>query len=165
MPSEHETGHSRLQLMIYRKLLSGVLALPPSSEAVDLDAVWPLVGVSPTEKLPISFVEQARLHRYRPSRTTWTLNELVHVFRDSVKALHTAKIDDMLSIVYRTQADVNQATNKAMTAEEKWPIIGTRTFHYDEQVLQEFITDAFEYWNGQRSPRGVEESLMERRCV
>lgn len=165
MPPEHETVHSRLQLMIYRKLLSGVLASPSSSEAVDLGAVWPLVGISPTENLPLSFVQQAKLHRYGPSGTVWTLNELVRVFRDSVKTLRVAKIDDMLSIVYRTQADAKVTTNKAMSVEEKWPVIGTRTFHYDEQVLQEFITSAFEYWNGQREPRGVEESMMERRCV
>ncbi|KAF7793589.1 hypothetical protein EIP86_004703 [Pleurotus ostreatoroseus] len=170
MPPESDAIPSRLQLMLYRKLLSGLLAPPSSPDAVNLDAIWTLVRVSPETRLSRTFIQEMKLERYGPSQRGWTLNELVRVFKESVKALHVDKIDNAMSIVYRTQAKTEttaagEANPAQLTADEKWPIVGTRTVCYDDEVLDEFLRSAFEYWNGERLPKGVEEPLMERRCL
>ncbi|KAF7793590.1 hypothetical protein EIP86_004704 [Pleurotus ostreatoroseus] len=169
MPPESDTDPPRMQLMVYRKLLSGVLAPPSSPEAVDLAAVWALLGLSPDSQLLDNFVWRAKLARYGPPHPRWTLNELVRILRQSVEELHFDRIADELDIVYCTQAETKarggDAANTKLTVEERWPVIGTTTIRYDEQVAQGYLERAFEYWKGERLPEGAEESLMERRCL
>ncbi|KAF7793591.1 hypothetical protein EIP86_004705 [Pleurotus ostreatoroseus] len=62
------------------------------------------------------------------------------------------------------EKDTGEADEEDQTpAHEKWTIIGTKSFQYDEEFIDGYITSILEYWRGQRAPRGVEISLT-RRC-
>ena len=48
-------------------------------------------------------------------------------------------------------------------ADERWRVVGTKTFVYDEQFLEDYLTSVMQYWRGERLPRGVNIALT-RRC-
>ncbi|KAJ3527690.1 hypothetical protein NM688_g8096 [Phlebia brevispora] len=104
MPLEEDTLPARIQLMLYRRLLSNLLASPPSPEAVDFEAVWDKLELSPTAAFSSAFVEQAELNNYGPPEGEWCLRDLVRVFKSSVEALHVAGVDSALTVEYRSQS-------------------------------------------------------------
>ncbi|TBU36401.1 exonuclease V a 5' deoxyribonuclease-domain-containing protein [Dichomitus squalens] len=120
LPPEEDTFASHIQLMLYNRLLSGLLATArpdnPSSQPFDFDALWRQVEVDPTRRFSDSFLIQAGLSESQTETQDSTstesiidsseihcLNDLTRAWRHAVEALNVAGVDKTLTIVYRAQ--------------------------------------------------------------
>ena len=48
-------------------------------------------------------------------------------------------------------------------AQDRWRVVGTKSFQYDDQFLENYLVSVLAYWHGQRAPIGVDVELT-RRC-
>ena len=114
LPADEATVSSRIQLMLYHRLLSGVLSIAqPAADAhhrLDFNTVWQRAGVNPTLKFSEDFIKQAglttgkcQLHRgpVPPLFNLSCLDDLTWAWQQAVEALNVTGIDDTLTIVYR----------------------------------------------------------------
>ncbi|OCH95731.1 hypothetical protein OBBRIDRAFT_830676 [Obba rivulosa] len=115
IPSDEDTLPSRLQLMLYRRLLSNILAPAPSIGAnqvdkpLDFDAFWLQVGVDPVKSFSKLFMAQTGLmfdaveYADHDHASLNNLNALVTAWRHSVDALGVNGVDKTLTLRYRAQ--------------------------------------------------------------
>lgn len=103
MPRDSDTLPARLQLMLYHKLLSNLLAAPPSPRALDFNSLWTRLGISPTEQFSPTFVKTAGLDQLGSVQEVQCLRDLVKVWRHSVDALHVTDVNTELTVEYRSR--------------------------------------------------------------
>lgn len=107
MPSDDDTLSSKLQLMLYHRLLSNLLVRPSrTTTGLDFGQFWVRLGLDPKRTLSKTFLVQAGL--VSPEEDPQTallkcLEDLVGAWRIAVDTLHVDGIDQTLSVVYRTQ--------------------------------------------------------------
>lgn len=150
MPAEEDTLSARLQLMVYHKLLCGLLAHRLSPHALNFTVLWAREKLSPTAPLSEKFIRQAELYRLGGPETIWTLDQLVGIFRTSVEALSVQGVDPELTVEYRTQ------NNKDYFSRSKSPRKGSakgKERAFDEDVPMSSQTDRAE-------EAEVEETLL-----
>ena len=121
IPSERNSTQARTQLMLYHRLLSGVVQSPSDLEFkahnLDFDAFWLRVGVDPYESFSDQFCEQTGLsHNSIPDqqepttgngdakRAQFSLNTLVDVWKKYIGLLGITSVDPMLTLNYRRRA-------------------------------------------------------------
>lgn len=97
LPPYQDTTSGRLQLMIYHRLLSSLLAPKSSPLATDFASMWKKAGVSPTAKFSPKFHEDTEL----PGEVT-CLENLVGMWYNSVEMLSARSVDPELTIEWRT---------------------------------------------------------------
>ncbi|KAF5352732.1 hypothetical protein D9756_005870 [Leucocoprinus leucothites] len=100
LPLEEDTLPSRLQLMLYHKLLSRLVASEPSFNFM---AFWQLANVNPEQNLSWHFLEQAGLVAGEGEFQVYNLNDLSALWHDLVYQLNIAGVDDQLKLIYRLQ--------------------------------------------------------------
>ncbi len=117
LPPSQDTYPSRIQLMLYHRLLSSLLASANSSirsNPLDFQLFWKRAGVDPHRKFSDTFIDQAGLppalgdpssdSDQSVSRGPCCLEDLTTAWLHAVKALNIANIDRSLTLVYRTQS-------------------------------------------------------------
>ncbi|KAI0320074.1 exonuclease V [Amylostereum chailletii] len=106
LPSHDDALGSRLQLMLYHRLLSGLL-----SPDFDFNTIWEKLQIDRFRRLSDKFLKQAGL-RTTPSKDIdididvgfpQCLDDLVDVWHTSRDMLNVSHVDPRLEIVYRSQ--------------------------------------------------------------
>lgn len=132
LPPDEDTLASRVQLMLYHRLLSNLLA--PSAPSVlaptplDFAALWSRVGVDPARRFSEGFLIQAGLAsevaaQDAPSEATATtaqssadslscLNDLTIAWAHAVEALNVVTVHNTLTLVYRSQPTRKRSKDK-----------------------------------------------------
>ncbi|EIW59588.1 uncharacterized protein TRAVEDRAFT_71603 [Trametes versicolor FP-101664 SS1] len=132
LPPDEDTLASRVQLMLYHRLLSNLLA--PSAPFVqaptplDFAALWTRVGVDPARRFSDGFLTQAGLApeavtQDTPTEATDTatqssadslscLNDLTVAWAHAVEALNVVTVHNTLTLVYRSQPTRKRSKDK-----------------------------------------------------
>lgn len=135
VPSEHNSTQARTQLMLYHRLLSGLVQPPPDSELkvnhLDFDVFWLRVGVDPYEPFSDSFCEQTGLFTYSAvartpeqqgssvvngdaKQTQFCLDTLVDAWRKSIHLLGITSVDPTLTLNYRRRTKSGRNKRRRM---------------------------------------------------
>lgn len=67
---------------------------------------------------------------------------------------NTLLIDHNSSLIVSNGEGNDNRSDKDLTPDDM-PVIGTKTFAYDDTLLNEYVAHALEWWYGHRNPRGV----------
>ncbi|KXN88879.1 putative exonuclease V, mitochondrial, partial [Leucoagaricus sp. SymC.cos] len=100
LPLAEDTLPSRLQLMLYHRLLSRLVS-PDAS--FDFMVFWQLASVDPHKQLSWRFLEQAGLIADANEFQVLNLADLSVLWQDLVHQLCIAGVDDKLKLIYRLQ--------------------------------------------------------------
>ncbi|EAU92574.2 hypothetical protein CC1G_06585 [Coprinopsis cinerea okayama7 len=100
LPPEEDIYSSRLQVMLYRRLLLSLMSL---SSPFDFDYFWDKVGVDPTEQFSTRFLVQSGLVLSDDGFKQTTLNGLVKEWKSLIKESGIIGIETELELVYRLQ--------------------------------------------------------------
>ncbi|CDO76100.1 hypothetical protein BN946_scf184649.g26 [Trametes cinnabarina] len=119
LPPDEDAYGSRLQLMLYHRLLSNLFASAdpsmPAMAPLDFAGFWAHVDVNPACRFSDNFLLQAGLASSEtepPSEIASLagagincLNDLVNALKHTVHALNVSKVDNTLTLVYRKQPE------------------------------------------------------------
>ncbi|KAH9828673.1 exonuclease V a 5' deoxyribonuclease-domain-containing protein [Rhodofomes roseus] len=125
LPPEEDTLSSRLQLMLYHRLLSSLLRSPPSPTSqnspqpstdtfpppIDFPAIWKRLGLDPQRTFSAAFMRDAGLQAIK------CLDDLVAAWYHAVSALNVSGVDRTLTLVYRLQPSHSQKAKAAFDQE------------------------------------------------
>ncbi|KAF5385244.1 hypothetical protein D9615_001136 [Tricholomella constricta] len=100
LPSHEDTLPSRIQLMLYYRLL---LDLTSTSSPFDFASFWRRLDVNPSASFSNTFLVQAGLITEDDRWSFSCLNDLAQSWVQMVQALDVAGIDTALQIIYRLQ--------------------------------------------------------------
>ncbi|RDX46764.1 hypothetical protein OH76DRAFT_1419997 [Lentinus brumalis] len=124
LPPDEDTYASRIQLMLYHRLLSNLLATAdhsiPCSKPLDFGLFWERTGVDRHRKFSDSFIQQAGLSPSSGDSSNQSpylsglscLDDLTAAWRHAVEALNVAGIDKTLTLVYRAQPTTRRRKGK-----------------------------------------------------
>ena len=98
IPPHHDTLSGRLQLMLYRRLLSQLVAKSP---LYDFSPLWRRLGVKSSSQFPTKFLVQANLISDDTDFQTTCLDDLVTSWHRLVEKANIQSIDENLELVYR----------------------------------------------------------------
>ncbi|TFY69202.1 hypothetical protein EVJ58_g550 [Rhodofomes roseus] len=125
LPPEEDTLSSRLQLMLYHRLLSSLLRSPPSPRSqnspqpstdtfpppIDFPAIWKRLGLDPQRTFSAAFMRDTGLQAIK------CLDDLVAAWYHAVSALNVSGVDRTLTLVYRLQPSHSQKAKAAFDQE------------------------------------------------
>ncbi|KAF6741919.1 exonuclease V a 5' deoxyribonuclease-domain-containing protein [Ephemerocybe angulata] len=120
-PADSETVGSREQVMIYRRLLNGLLFTP---EPLDFPVFWARIGVDSTAEFSTAFLKQAGILSHNEGFGKTNLDTLVESWELAVERLKRSgvrSVDEKLSLVYRLQHDMVGALDTRSSAGEASP--------------------------------------------
>ena len=100
LPAEADTLGPRLQVMLYRRLLS---ELTSTTDPFNFEALWEMLGIDPDVEFSTGFLVQAGLLQHDDGFPTTNLRGLVDVWKKALEASGVDGIDDTLQLVYRLQ--------------------------------------------------------------
>lgn len=100
LPLDEDMLPSRLQLMLYHRLLSKLVALKPS---FDFTIFWQLANVNFKQQFSQRFLEQAGFIAEKGEFQIRNLNDISVLWHDLVHQLRIASVDDQLKLIYRLQ--------------------------------------------------------------
>ncbi|KAH6917068.1 exonuclease V a 5' deoxyribonuclease-domain-containing protein [Coprinopsis sp. MPI-PUGE-AT-0042] len=100
LPPEEDTYQSRLQVMLYRRLLSSLLSLETPFDFRDF---WWQVGVDSTVEFSTLFLTQSGLLFSNTDHPTTTLDGLAEEWRSMVADSGVVEVDPNLELIYRLQ--------------------------------------------------------------
>ncbi|KAI0335835.1 hypothetical protein GY45DRAFT_1316576 [Cubamyces sp. BRFM 1775] len=122
LPPDEDTYASRLQLMLYHRLLSNLLAsvaptMPtPASTPLSFAELWNRIGVDPARRFSDSFLAQSGLTTSPTGADPQVnlsgiecLDDLTASLKHTVEALSVSKVDKTLTLVYRKQPERRRA--------------------------------------------------------
>ena len=98
VPPHHDTLSGRLQLMLYRRLLSQLVAKSP---LYDFKPLWKRLGVKSSCRLPTKFLVQANLISDNTDFQTTSLDDVVTSWHELVKEANVQGVNENLELVYR----------------------------------------------------------------
>ncbi|KZT08784.1 uncharacterized protein LAESUDRAFT_697055 [Laetiporus sulphureus 93-53] len=160
LPSDDDTRSSRLQLMLYHRMLSVLLL--PSSEAqtnpvpgttnlqpFDFDALWQRLGVNPSLPFSLSFMQEIGLldsasavssvmtpassSREDKGASGWCLDDLTAAWRHGVEAINVDGVNTTLTLVYRLQPGVKMSRSRKKRSSSKIQRVRSRSTPITEQ--------------------------------
>ncbi|TCD71121.1 hypothetical protein EIP91_012069 [Steccherinum ochraceum] len=96
---------AKMQLMLYHRLLSNLIASPSESEdALDFQYLWTRMSLDHRRPFSQKFRDSAGLTLGDGNLFSMNcLDDITNAWRNAVDALHIAGVDDTLTVVYRTQ--------------------------------------------------------------
>ncbi|KAF8204015.1 exonuclease V a 5' deoxyribonuclease-domain-containing protein [Pholiota molesta] len=100
LPSDADMYSGRIQLMIYRRLLSELVSTNPP---YDFRRLWDKLGIDSTEVFPTRFLVQAQLIEESDQFKTACLDDLVNSWHKLVKEFNVVGVDPQLELIYRLQ--------------------------------------------------------------
>ena len=98
VPPHHDTLSGRLQLMLYRRLLSQLVAKSP---LYDFKPLWKRLGVKSSSRLPTKFLVQANLISNNTDFQTTCLDDVATSWHELVKEANVHGVNENLELVYR----------------------------------------------------------------
>jgi exonuclease V len=98
VPPHHDTLSGRLQLMLYRRLLSQLVAKSP---LYDFKRLWKKLGVKSSSRLPTKFLVQANLISDNTDFQSTCLDDVVTSWHKLVKESNVQGVNENLELVYR----------------------------------------------------------------
>ena len=99
LPSHPDTYSGRMQLMVYRKLLSELVATNPP---YDFKPLWTKLRLDSSAIFPTKFLVQAQLIQYStPEFETTCLDDLVRSWHKLVQQSNIQGVDPQLELIYR----------------------------------------------------------------
>ncbi|KAI0800592.1 exonuclease V [Fomes fomentarius] len=124
---DEDTYASRLQLMLYHRLLSNVLSTAsasiPSADPLDFALLWERADVDPSKRFSDTFLHQAGLAsatEHDPSLPEMScLHDLTAAWRRAVFPLNVAEVDRTLTLVYRRQPSRRQPRREKKKKKEE----------------------------------------------
>lgn len=127
LPPDEDTYASRLQLMLYHRLLSNVLSTAdssiPSTDPLDFALLWDRADVDPSKRFSDTFLHQAGLAsatEHDPSLPEMScLHDLTAAWRRAVLPLNVAEVDRTLTLVYRLQPSRRQPRREKKKKNER----------------------------------------------
>ncbi|KAF4604830.1 hypothetical protein EYR40_003612 [Pleurotus pulmonarius] len=107
LPPHADTLSSRLQVMLYHRLLNSILSAPTGG-TFDINELWNKLNLDPTKPFSDEFLVQAGLipdfeDEGAPQPTPNCLEKLVHRWYHTVASLEVIGVSPMLELVYRKQ--------------------------------------------------------------
>ncbi|KAF8625217.1 hypothetical protein AX15_005518 [Amanita polypyramis BW_CC] len=115
LPSAEDTLSSRLQLMLYYRLLSDLLSEYPP---LNYSLLWDKLGLKPTRPFSAQFLVDAGLIVDNTEEKINCLEDVVYLLYRTVQKLDVTGIDAELQIVYRLQPkNVKRKVEKRKTSE------------------------------------------------
>jgi exonuclease V len=114
LPSDADMYSGRIQLMIYRRLLSELVSMNPP---YDFRRLWDKLGVDSTEVFPTRFLVQARLIEESDQFKTACLDDLVNSWHKLLKEFNVVGVDPQLELIYRLQPPPQDRKGKDKEAE------------------------------------------------
>ncbi|KAJ6606818.1 exonuclease V [Mycena sp. CBHHK59/15] len=109
LPSHEDTVPSQLQVMLYHRLLTGLLE---SVGPFDFPALWVRLGLNPSAPFSASFIQQTTGGVCR------CLDDVVPLVRAAVAQLDVPGVDATLQIVYRSQNKYSRKSKAKVKAIE-----------------------------------------------
>ena len=108
-PPEEDTLGSRVQLMLYHRLLSNALSsykkVIPSSDPLDFDALWQKAEVDPGSMFSPSFLRRSHFSKIQvdaeEAYSSRCLDDLVEVWHRTVESFDVVGVDKTLTLLYR----------------------------------------------------------------
>ncbi|KAG5645332.1 hypothetical protein DXG03_006394 [Asterophora parasitica] len=100
LPSHEDALPSRIQLMLYHRLLSELISTSPP---FDFTSLWRRLDLNPAAAFSTAFLVQSGLTSENEQWTSSCLNDLVQSWFQTVEALDISGVDTALKIVYRAQ--------------------------------------------------------------
>ncbi|KAF9486478.1 hypothetical protein BDN70DRAFT_988033 [Pholiota conissans] len=100
LPSEADMYSGRIQLMIYRRLLSELVSL---NQPYNFSHLWDKLCLDSTKVFPTRFLVQAKLIGESDKFKTACLDDLVDSWNKLVKEFNIVGVDPQLELVYRLQ--------------------------------------------------------------
>ena len=149
LPPDEDAYASRIQLMLYHRLLSNLLATAepsiPHLQAVDFNLLWERAGVDPQRKFSVPFMNQAGLSSSDDSSTDQSpylsglscLDDLTAAWRHAVEALNIVGIDNTLTLVYRSQSSTRRRPGKGKYKAKDQDERKSRGQEYDSTSLSD----------------------------
>jgi exonuclease V len=98
VPPHHDTLSGRLQLMLYRRLLSQLVAKSP---LYDFKPLWKRLGIKSSSRLPTKFLVQAKLISDNSDFQTTSLDDVVTSWHKLVEEANIQSVNENLELVYR----------------------------------------------------------------
>lgn len=144
LPSEDDMHSGRMQLMIYRRLLSELLATNPPYNFTPL---WEKLGLDPTEIFPTKFLVQARLIEDNEEFPSACLDDLVDSWHKLVKEYNIVGVDPQLELVYRLRPPPDTKGKGKST-----DVPGIVQIDDGDEDLARAIAKSLEEISGNRSP-------------
>lgn len=105
IPPHHDTLSGRLQLMLYRRLLSQLIAKSP---LYDFKPLWKRLGVKSSFRLPTKFLVQANLISDNINFQTTSLDDVVTSWHELVKEANVQGVNENLELVYRLRPPLDE---------------------------------------------------------
>ncbi|KAJ7447250.1 exonuclease V [Mycena latifolia] len=100
LPSDEDTEPARLQVMLYHRLLTGLL---DKAAPIDYSALWTRLDLDPYAPFSEVFIQQTAAILGGGDSLPTCLNDVVLLLRFRVAALGLPALDSMLEIIYRSQ--------------------------------------------------------------
>ena len=116
VPPHHDTLSGRFQLMLYRRLLSQLVAKSP---LYDFNPLWKKLGVKSSSRLPTKFLVQANLISDNTDFQTTSLDDVVTSWHKLVKEANVQGVNENLELVYRLRPPPDRKQkSKAISSSE-----------------------------------------------
>jgi len=155
VPSERNSTQARTQLMLYHRLLSGLVQ--PSSDPepedhhLDFDVFWLRIGVDPYEPFSEGFCEQTGLSSYDAvshtqdqhgssadhedtTRILLCLNTLVDVWKRSLRLLGITSVEPTLTLNYRRR-EKSRRKKRRRTSDGKGTMMSSEEKELNQAIL------------------------------
>jgi exonuclease V len=123
LPSDRDILPSKIQLMLYHRLLTGLVSVSPDPQALDLRDFWSRVQVNPALTFSPQFCEESGLSIESTKVETeqakaWSLNDLVQLWMALVSSLEIEGVETTLTLSYRSRESKNVKNQKSKTANQ-----------------------------------------------
>ena len=109
LPSHEDTLPSRIQLMLYHRLLKDLVSASP---AFDFNSLWKQMKLESSKVFSTKFLVQAGLITESDSFRMVCLDDLARAWMDMVQQLGTCEIDPNLQLIYRLQPAISKWKRK-----------------------------------------------------
>lgn len=101
LPPPEDSIGSKIQLMLYHRLLNELLSTSPS---FDFASFWSRLGVNPSRSFSKKFLAEARFPPGSNASPMSCLDGLSQAFLDQIQEMSIAGVDPTLEIIYRSRA-------------------------------------------------------------
>ncbi len=170
LPSDASLRMTSMQLMLYRKMLTDL-----ATNQVQPEKVFERYRLNPSENftgallgqladLDFNFRENSSNTDYAPFGSGQDcVSELAE--HNNLSRLWGLMMREFVKTIPSADA-VGEALNVVFRSRNGGEIIGSKSFVYEHQTLDNYLTDEFNWWKGRRDARGVdvEDAFKCRMC-
>lgn len=112
LPRDEDTLSSRLQVMLYHRLLSDLVTLNPP---YDFPALWKKLGLRSAQNFSTAFLVEAKLISHSDDFQVVCLDDLATSWHNLVACSNISSVDPTSELVYRLQPESGKGKGKMRT--------------------------------------------------